>query len=67
MRVASAEPVIRPLRRFNFSGAWNPSTARRVTQMRFFGIVLSTSVQAERHGPSIIIRSDARSCAKICK
>ena len=38
-------------------GAWKPSTALLVTQMRFFGIVLNTSVQAERHGPSMITRS----------
>src|SRR5262249_9284380 len=33
------------------------STARRVTQMRLFGIVLNSSVQAERHGPSMTTRS----------
>src|SRR6266542_2990217 len=33
--------------------AWKPSTARRVTQMRSLGTVLSTSVQADRQGPSI--------------
>src|SRR3954454_25007370 len=38
--------------------------ARRVTQMRLFGTVESTSVHADRQGPSITTRSpEARTCA----
>src|SRR5581483_11706522 len=37
--------------------AWKPSTARRVTQMRSRGTMLSTSVQADRQGPSMTTRS----------
>ena len=43
-----------PLRRSMMRGAWKPSTARLVTQMRLDGTVLSTSVQAERQGPSMM-------------
>ena len=39
------------------AGAWKPRTALEVTQMRLRGIVLSTSVQADRHGPSMMTRS----------
>ena len=54
MRVASGARALLPLRRSMMRGAWKPSTARLVTQMRFDGTVLSTSVQAERHGPSMM-------------
>src|ERR1700733_13804861 len=42
--------------------------ARRVTQMRSLGTTLSTSVQADRHGPSITTRSpDARTSSNISR
>ena len=37
-------------------GEWKPNTAFDVTQIRLLGIVLNTSVQAEKHGPSITTR-----------
>ena len=57
MRVASGARDERPVWRSIIRGAWKPSTALRVTQMRLLGMVLSTSVQAERHGPSMTTRS----------
>ena len=49
-------------------GAWKPSTARRVTQMRLRGIVLNTSVQADRQGPSMTTRwPDCRTRAKAAR
>src|ERR1700748_242657 len=47
---------IRPRRSIE-RAAWKPNTARRVTQMRSLGTMLSTSVQADRHGPSMTTRS----------
>ena len=41
--------------------AWNPRTARRVTQMRSRGIALGTSVRAEKQGPSRTMRCPDRS------
>ena len=65
MRVASGARDERPVSRSTNSGAWKPSTALRVTQMRLLGMVLNTSVQAERQGPSMITRSpDCRTRAK---
>jgi hypothetical protein len=37
-------------------GAWKPRIAFGVTQIRLLGILLSTSVQAEKQGPSTITR-----------
>src|ERR1700748_3230534 len=47
---------IRPRRSIE-RAAWKPNTARRVTQIRSLGTMLSTSVQADRHGPSMTTRS----------
>ena len=49
-RVDAAAPVDR-------AGGMKPRARRGVTQMRSFGIVLNSNVQAERHGPSMTTRS----------
>jgi hypothetical protein len=55
MRVSAAAAYCRPWPSIQ-RGAWKPSTALGVTQIRLRGILLSTSVQAEKQGPSTITR-----------
>jgi hypothetical protein len=55
MRVSDVAAYCRPCPSTQ-RGAWKPSTAFGVTQIRLRGILLSTSVQAEKQGPSTITR-----------
>ena len=55
MRVSAVAAYCRPCPSTQ-RGAWKPSTAFGVTQIRLRGILLSTRVQAEKQGPSTITR-----------
>ena len=63
-RVAAVVRVTRPFRS-TYAGAWKPRTALFVTHIRLRGTILSTSVQAESQGPSMItFLPDFRTCVK---